>query len=62
MSSTTGTSRSTLTVAQIGERTLIDRIRTLVPPPPPSVIVGIGDDAAVVESSRNEMMVLTTDA
>jgi len=53
---------STLTVAQIGERALIDRIRTLVPPTPPNVIVGIGDDAAVVESSRNEMMVLTTDA
>jgi thiamine-monophosphate kinase len=50
------------TVADLGERALIERIRTRVPPAPPWVTIGIGDDAAVVEPERNELDVLTTDA
>jgi thiamine-monophosphate kinase len=49
------------TVADIGERQLIERIRQRIPAPPSFVIVGIGDDAAVVEPERNRLEVLTTD-
>jgi thiamine-monophosphate kinase len=49
------------TVADIGERALIERIRLRLPPAPSFVIVGIGDDAAVVEPDRNRLEVLTTD-
>jgi thiamine-monophosphate kinase len=45
-----------------GERSLIDRIRARVPPAPPGVLVGIGDDAAVAETRRGTLQVLTTDA
>jgi thiamine-monophosphate kinase len=50
-----------VTVAEIGERALIERIRARVPRPPASVVVGIGDDAAVVEPERNALEVITTD-
>ncbi len=50
------------TVADIGERALIDRVRQRVPAPPDWVLVGIGDDAAVVEPERNRVEVLTVDA
>ncbi len=50
------------TVADLGERALIERIRARVPPPPDWVHVGIGDDAAVVTPDRNAFDVLTTDA
>ena len=49
------------TVAETGERALIERIRARVPPSDPSVIVGIGDDAAVVKPERNTLEVVTTD-
>ena len=49
------------TVANVGERALIERIRQRIPAAPPFVIVGIGDDAAVVEPERNLLEVLTTD-
>lgn len=49
------------TVADIGERALIERIRQRIPPAPAFVVVGIGDDAAVVEPERNLLEVLTTD-
>jgi thiamine-monophosphate kinase len=49
------------TVADVGERALIERIRARVPPAPASVLVGIGDDAAVVRPDRNEVQVVTTD-
>ena len=49
------------TVADVGERRLIERIRLRIPPFPPFVVVGIGDDAAVVEPDRNLLEVLTTD-
>lgn len=50
-----------LTVSELGERALIDRIRARVPPPPSHVLIGIGDDAAVVEPERNAVEVVTTD-
>ncbi len=56
------TGRSTETVADVGERALIDRIRSQVPPPPDWVTVGIGDDAAVLAPERNAEQVVTTDA
>ena len=49
------------TVAEIGERAIIERIRLRFPPAPPFVVVGIGDDAAVIEPERNRLEVLTTD-
>ena len=49
------------TVADVGERALIERIRARIPPAPKFVIVGIGDDAAVIEPERNLLEVLTTD-
>ena len=50
------------TVADLGERALIERIRARIPAAPPFVIVGIGDDAAVVEPERNALEVMTTDS
>jgi thiamine-monophosphate kinase len=49
------------TVADVGERVLIARIRARIGPAPAFVIVGIGDDAAVLEPERNLLEVLTTD-
>lgn len=50
------------TVAQLGERALIARLRSRLPPAPSSVVVGIGDDAAVVEPPRGALDVITADA
>jgi thiamine-monophosphate kinase len=50
-----------LTIADLGETAVIERIRARLPPPPPWVLVGPGDDAAVVEPARNTADVLTTD-
>jgi thiamine-monophosphate kinase len=51
----------TLTVADIGERALIARIRAHVALPS-WVVVGPGDDAAVIRPARGTFDVLTTDA
>jgi thiamine-monophosphate kinase len=51
-----------VTVADLGERAIIDRIRSRLPAFPPWVHVGPGDDAAVLEPERNRLDVLTTDA
>jgi thiamine-monophosphate kinase len=59
---TTPAEREPTTVADIGERALIDRIRRRLPPAPASLIVGIGDDAAVTIGERGAFTVLTTDA
>jgi thiamine-monophosphate kinase len=50
------------TVADLGERAAIERVRARLPAPPPWVLVGIGDDAAVIAPARNHLEVLTTDA
>lgn len=50
-----------LTVAQLGERALVERIRARVPAAPGTVLIGIGDDAAVIEPDRNALSVVTTD-
>jgi thiamine-monophosphate kinase len=50
------------TVAAIGERGLIDRIRARAGSPPSWVTTGIGDDAAVLEPERGALEVITTDS
>jgi thiamine-monophosphate kinase len=49
-------------VSSLSERELIARMRERFPPAPGWVAVGIGDDAAVVETERNRLEVLTVDA
>ena len=51
-----------MTVGELGEHALIQRLSRATPPAPPSVPVGIGDDAAVVEPERGALTVVTTDA
>jgi thiamine-monophosphate kinase len=51
-----------VTVSDLTEQELIARVRQRLLPPPPWMLVGIGDDAAVVETVRNELEVLTVDA
>lgn len=50
----------TLKLSQIGELTLLEHIRKKFEKYPPNIIVGIGDDAALVKPS-NENLVVTTD-
>src|SRR5689334_2064514 len=51
-----------MTISELGERAIIERIRARIPPSPPWVVVGVGDDAAVIEPERNTLDVITTDA
>ena len=51
-----------VTVGELGEHALIQRITARLPPAPSSVAVGIGDDAAVIEPDRGTLSVVTTDA
>jgi thiamine-monophosphate kinase len=51
---------SRITLAELGERGLIARLRHRLPPPGPDILVGIGDDAAAV-SWGGETLLLTTD-
>ncbi|HKW01324.1 MAG TPA: thiamine-phosphate kinase [Vicinamibacterales bacterium] len=46
----------------IGEHDLIERLRTRAGAPPAWVTIGIGDDAAVVEPGRGELVTITTDS
>lgn len=46
----------------ISEHALLARLLARLPRPSPTVLVGPGDDAAVVAGSRNERLVVTTDA
>ena len=55
-------SPTTPTVASIGERALIDRIRERAGPPPAHVVIGIGHDAAALQPDRGALTVLTTDS
>jgi thiamine-monophosphate kinase len=50
------------TVGSLTERDLIARIQQRLPPAPDWLLVGIGDDAAVVETERNRVDVLSVDA
>ena len=51
-----------MTVSELTERELVERIRRQLPTDPSWVALGIGDDAAVVEPERNRLEVLTVDA
>jgi thiamine-monophosphate kinase len=51
-----------LSVGELGERRLIDRIRARFGPSATLLTVGIGDDAAVAAPVRGALQVLTTDA
>jgi thiamine-monophosphate kinase len=51
-----------VTVSDLTELELINRIKARLMPGPPWMLVGIGDDAAVVEPVRNQVEVLTADA
>ena len=53
---------SFLSIRDLGERGLIERIQRRFPAPPASLHIGIGDDAAVAAGARGELQVLTTDA
>ncbi len=49
-------------LSDLGERGLIERLRSLLPPSPTPLVLGIGDDAAILAPERNALQVLTTDA
>src|SRR5947208_15339677 len=51
-----------MTVSDLSEAELIERIRSRLPPAPAWMLVGIGDDAAVIEPERNRVEVLSVDA
>ena len=46
----------------VSEKSLLAKLLARLPRPSPAVLVGPGDDAAVVAASRNERLVVTTDA
>ena len=50
------------TVADLGERAIVERIRARAAEPPAFVSLGMGDDAAVLEPAPNRAEVVTTDA
>jgi len=50
------------TVATLGERALIERLRVRAGTPPSWITLGIGDDAAVMQPERGTSDVVTTDA
>lgn len=47
-----------LTLADLGETAVIDRLTRLLPASPPSVLTGPGDDCAVIQTSFNESVTL----
>src|SRR5437667_12361379 len=51
-----------MTVSDLSEAELIERIRSRLQPAPAWMPIGIGDDAAVVEPERNRLEVLSVDA
>lgn len=50
------------TLADLGERALVERIRARAGAAPPWIALGIGDDAAAIEPPRGADDVLTTDS
>jgi len=51
-----------VTVSDLGEHALLARILARLPRPGAHILVGPGDDAAVIETGRNQRLVVTTDA
>jgi thiamine-monophosphate kinase len=49
----------TATLAELGERGLISRLRQRLPPPGPEVLVGIGDDTAAVRWGPGTLLLAT---
>jgi thiamine-monophosphate kinase len=49
-------------LSDLGERGLIERLRSVLPSSSPPLVLGIGDDAAILAPERNRLQVLTTDA
>lgn len=62
MSTPASGTKASLSVGELGERRLIQRIRSRFSAPPNVLVVGIGDDAAVAPPVRGALQVLTTDA
>ncbi len=50
-----------MTVSEIGEFGLIDRLVSVLPPRPRSVVVDVGDDAAVLDVGAEHYLVMTCD-
>ena len=50
------------TIADLGERALIDRLARRITRLPPHVDIGIGDDAAALTTEPGNVSVVTTDA
>ena len=50
-----------ISIASVGERALIGRLRLRAGTPPDWVTIGIGDDAAVIQPARGTLDVFTTD-
>ena len=51
-----------VTVGEVGEHALIERLSSVSLPMPQSVLVGVGDDAAVLLPERGTVTVVTTDS
>jgi thiamine-monophosphate kinase len=60
--SAAATPQSQPCIADLTETEIIARIAARVPPKPDWLVIGIGDDAAVVETERNRLEVLSVDA
>ncbi len=50
-----------MTIDELGEFGLIDRIRSLLPNPGSDVVVGVGDDVAVLRASSDRLWLATCD-
>src|SRR3989337_3981450 len=46
-------------IEQLGEAGLIQRIKRKIPANDPSIVLGIGDDAAIINSSRRDILLST---
>jgi len=62
MSDSATSDQQPATVGDLTERELVARIQNQLSPAPGWLLVGIGDDAAVVETERQRVEVLTVDA
>ena len=62
MSTPASGAEASLTAGELGERGLVERIRSRFAALPGVLTVGIGDDAAVAPAVRGALEVLTTDA